>query len=239
MTNPSLTCTGGGHSIAGMETTGIAIVDDQQLFREGLAALIGTVPGFRLLQNAETGRQLLEQLAAGPALPDILLMDMKLPDTNGMELNALLQKTYPAIRVIVVSMYEQERLVYRMIEAGACGYLAKNCDKQELIAAINTTMRSGFYFNFNTMQAMRKAATYKNQTLRTVNNIPFELTEREEEVLQLICKEFTNAEIAAQLFISVRTVDGHRNNLLMKTGCKNTAGLVVFAIRYGLFEVDI
>jgi DNA-binding NarL/FixJ family response regulator len=220
-----------------METTGIAIVDDQQLFRQGLASLINSVPGLELLLEAETGKELMDKLRLAPVLPDILLMDMKLPDTNGMDLNALLQKEYPAIRVIVVSMYEQERLIYRMIEAGACGYLAKNCDKQELITAINTTMKSGFYFNYTSMKAMRNAASFKKHGLRNINDIPFDLTEREEEVLQRICKEFTNAEIAAQLFISVRTVDGHRNNLLMKTGCKNTAGLVVFAIRYGLFEI--
>ena len=136
-------------------------------------------------------------------------------------------------------MYDEERLIYRMIEAGACGYLAKNCDKQELITAINTTVKSGFYFNYSTMKAMRSAATYKNLTIRNISNIPIEISEREEEVLQLICKEFTNAEIAEQLFLSTRTVEGHRNNLLMKTGCRNTAGLVVFAIRYHLFKVSI
>lgn len=217
----------------------IAIVDDQQLFREGLASLIQSIPDFELILESETGTALLEKLKAANALPDVLLMDMKLPDINGFELNELLQKDFPAIKVIVVSMYDNGRLVYRMIEAGACGYLAKNCDKQELVAAILATSRTGFYFNNSTIKAMRNAAVYKKQSLRNVNNIPFELSEREEEVLRLICKEFTNAEIAAQLFLSSRTVDGHRNNLLMKTGCKNTAGLVVFAVRYGLFEVNI
>jgi DNA-binding NarL/FixJ family response regulator len=222
-----------------MQITRIAIVDDQQLFRQGLASLINSVEGFKLVLEAETGKELVDKLTAADTLPHILLMDMKLPDTTGIELNDLLQKKYPAVKVIVVSMYEQERLIYRMIEAGACGYLAKNCDKQELINAINTTLKAGFYFNHTTMKAMRNAGIYKNQTFRNINNIPFELTEREEEVLRFICREFTNAAIAAQLFLSVRTVDGHRNNLLMKTGCKNTAGLVTFAIRYGLFEIGI
>jgi DNA-binding NarL/FixJ family response regulator len=222
-----------------LETIHIAIVDDQLLFRQGLAALINDIPVRKLLFEAETATQLLDKLNEAAVLPDILLMDMKLTDINGPELNAILQKKYPAIRVIVVSMYDQERLVYRMIEAGACGYLAKNCDKQELITAIITTQQSGFYFNHHTMKAMRNSATYKNNGLRNVNHIPIELTEREEEVLDLICKEFTNAEIAAHLCVSTRTAEGHRNNLLLKTGCKNTAGLVVFAIRHGLFEVNI
>jgi DNA-binding NarL/FixJ family response regulator len=222
-----------------MEITRIAIVDDQLLFRQGLAALIAGVKNFELVLEAASGKELEDLLKQAAILPDILLMDMKLPDTTGMELNAMVQKEYPSVRVIVVSMYEQERLIYRMIEAGACGYLAKNCDKQELINAIETTLKSGFYFNYNTMKVMRNAGVYKNQVLHNINNIPIELTQREEEVLKLICREFTNAEIATQLFLSTRTVDGHRNNLLMKTGCKNTAGLVVFAIRNSLFEVNI
>ena len=222
-----------------MGTTSIAIVDDQLLFRQGLAALIQDAKTFTLQMEAESGKELVEKLKQQACLPDILLMDMKLPDISGVELNEIIQKQYSSVKVIVVSMYDEERLIYRMIEAGACGYLAKNCDKQELITAINTTVKSGFYFNHSTMKAMRSAATYKNLTIRNISNIPIEISEREEEVLQLICKEFTNAEIAEQLFLSTRTVEGHRNNLLMKTGCRNTAGLVVFAIRYHLFKVSI
>lgn len=218
-------------------TTLIAIVDDQQLFRQGLAAILSDVPGYNLLLEAETGNDLLNKLETNPALPDVLLMDMKLPDMNGAELNALLQKKYPAIKVIVVSMYDQERFIYRMIEAGACGYLAKNCGKDELVAAINNVMQSGFYFNTGTMLAMRNAGAYQKQGLRNLSNIPIELSQREEEVLKLICREFTNAQIADELFISTRTAEGHRNKLLLKTGCKNSAGLVVFAIRYGLFDI--
>lgn len=222
-----------------MEKIRIAIVDDQQLFRQGLAALINDVGELELVMEAETAKELLDKLKQTDALPDVLLMDMKLPDLNGAELNVILHKEFPAVKVIVVSMFDQERFIYRMIEAGACGYLAKNCDKQELITAITTTVKSGFYFNYSTMKAMRNAALYKSQSVRNINNIPIELTEREEEVLKLICIENTNAEIAEKLFLSIRTVDGHRNNLLAKTGCKNTAGLVVFAIRYGFFEITI
>lgn len=222
-----------------MEKIRIAIVDDQQLFRQGLAALINDEEELALVIEAETAKELLDKLKLADYLPDVLLMDMKLPDLNGAELNMILHKEYPAVKVIVVSMFDQERFIYRMIEAGACGYLAKNCDKRELITAITTTVKSGFYFNYSTMKAMRNAALYKTQSVRNINNIPIELTEREEEVLKLICIEKTNAEIAEELFISIRTVDGHRNNLLAKTGCKNTAGLVVFAIRYGFFEIQL
>ncbi|MFT3980866.1 MAG: response regulator transcription factor [Ferruginibacter sp.] len=220
-----------------MNPVPIAIVDDQQLFRQGLAALIADVQDFQLIIQADSGSDLLQQLEKSAPLPDILLMDMKLPDMNGGELNDIIQKKYPSIKVIVVSMYDQERFIYRMIEAGASGYLAKNCDKDELVTAINNVLRSGFYFNLATMQAMRNASVYKKQGLRNLSNIPIELTEREEAVLKLICKEYTNADIAAELFISVRTAEGHRNSLLAKTGCKNSAGLVVFAVRHSLFDV--
>lgn len=217
----------------------ISIVDDQQLFLQGLAALIKDIDDFDLLYVAETAAELLEKLQEANLLPDILLMDMKLPDMNGLQLNEQLQKMYPSIKVIVVSMYDQERIIYRMIEAGACGYLVKNCSKEELVTAITTTYKAGFYFNLGTMQAMRNAAKFKHQPLHNINNIPIELTRREEEILKLICRELTNAEIAAQLFLSLRTVDGHRNNLLSKTGCKNTAGLVIFAVRFGVYELTL
>ena len=105
--------------------------------------------------------------------------------------------------------------------------------------SINTTYKSGFYFNQVTLQAMRKASLYKSGDIKNLNHIAIELTNREKEILVLLCKELTNAEIAEQLFISSRTVEGHRNNLLLKTGCRNTAGLVIFAIKNELFSIDL
>jgi DNA-binding NarL/FixJ family response regulator len=217
----------------------LAIIDDQQLFREGLAALITDTKELELLYKAETANQLLKYFKENTVLPDILLLDMKLPDMNGSDLNKKIQKEYPSIKVLVLSMYDQERLIYRMIEAGASGYLAKNCNKEELLTAISSIHKAGFYFNMHTMQAMRNAAKFKNQPLHNINNIPIELTKREGEILRLVCQELTNAQIAERLFISLRTVDGHRNNLLAKTGCKNTAGLVIFAVRFGIYDIGL
>src|SRR6185295_17626369 len=115
--------------------------------RQGLASLIDDVEDFELMLEAETGSQLLQSLRQMPALPEVLLMDMKLPDMNGVQLNQVMQKEFSSVKVIVVSMYGQDRFIYRMIEAGACGYLVKNCDKEELVTAIHTTCKSGFYFN--------------------------------------------------------------------------------------------
>jgi DNA-binding NarL/FixJ family response regulator len=215
----------------------ISLVDDQQLFRSGLAALIRSVAGFTLLSEAENGKIFIEQLQTTGTLPHIALIDMEMPEMNGVELIAVLQKKYPSIKVLVLSTYNQERFISKMIEAGACGYLTKNCEIEELVTAINATHNNGFYFNQDTLAAMRKTAQYKSSEIKNISHIAIELTAREEEILVMLCKEFSNIEIGEQLFISPRTVEGHRNNLLQKTGCHNTAGLVIFAIKNNFFQV--
>ncbi|MBK9485135.1 MAG: response regulator transcription factor [Chitinophagaceae bacterium] len=217
----------------------ISLVDDQQLFRSGLAGLIKSVAGFTLLSEAENGKIFIEQLQQSDTLPHIALIDMEMPEMNGVELNAVLQKKYPSIKVLVLSTYNQERFIGKMIEAGACGYLTKNCEIDELVTAINTTHNNGFYFNQDTLAAMRKTAQYKSADIRNLSNIAIELTAREKEILVLLCRELSNIEIGERLFISPRTVEGHRNNLLQKTGCRNTAGLVIFAIKNNLFQVGL
>lgn len=215
----------------------ISLIDDQQLFRSGLAALIRSVPGFTLLSEAENGKVFLDELESSGSLPHIALIDMEMPVMNGVELNAVMQKKYPSVKVIVLSTYNQERFIGKMIEAGACGYLTKNCEIDELVTAINSTHKNGFYFNQDTLAAMRNSSQYKSADLKNLSNIAIELTSREKEVLTLLCRELSNIEIGEQLFISPRTVEGHRNNLLSKTGCRNTAGLVIFAIKNDLFQI--
>jgi DNA-binding NarL/FixJ family response regulator len=215
----------------------ISVVDDQQLFRSGLVSLIRSIEGFSLLSEAANGKIFLEQIEKDNILPHIALVDMEMPEMNGVELNSILQEKYPSIKVIVLSTYNQERFIGKMIEAGACGYLTKNCEIEELSAAINSTFKNGFYFNQETLAAMRKVSEYRSTEIKNINNIAVELTSREKEILLLLCNELTNIEIGERLFISPRTVEGHRNNLLVKTGCRNTAGLVIFAIKNDLFKI--
>jgi DNA-binding NarL/FixJ family response regulator len=216
----------------------IALIDDQNLFRQSLATLITSVPDFELFIEAENGNDFLEKLAAKQQAPDIALMDMQMPGMDGIELNTILHKQYPDIKIIVLSVHANERLIARMIEAGASGYLVKNCDKDELLTAIHTVAKSSFYINSDVLKAIQYSSTHKNKPLKNVNSVAIELSAREKEVLELICREYSTAEIASKLFISMRTVDGHRNNLLAKSGCRNTAGLVVFALRHGLVELS-
>lgn len=220
-----------------MDLIRIALVDDQKLFRQSLASLIKSIPDFALLTEADDGNDFLAKLVSLPEAPHVILMDMQMPGMDGIELNTLLHKQYPDIRVIVLSVHANERLIARMIEAGASGYLIKNCDKEELITAIQTVFKSGFYINNDVLKAIQHAALHKSKPIKNVNAMAIELSAREKEILELICKEYSNSEIAAKLFISVRTAEGHRNNLLAKTGCRNTAGLVLFAVKNGFFEV--
>jgi len=214
----------------------IAIVDDQQLFRKAIAEIIAGIDEFKLILDVENGRLLLDELATLPELPDVVLVDLDMPVMNGVELNIALHIQYPSIKVIVLTVFNQERFITKMITDGANGYLAKNCDIEELILAINAVHKTGFYFNEDCIAALRKASLYGTRKLKNINNLRFDLTDREREILLLICKEYTNSEIAALLHISIRTAEGHRNNLLLKIGCKNTAGLVIFAIKNGLYE---
>jgi DNA-binding NarL/FixJ family response regulator len=219
-----------------MEKIRIAIVDDQNLFRQSLAILINSIPAFSLVADAQSGEELLDILSTISRLPEVLLLDMNLPGMNGIEINEILHAQFPQIKVVVLSVHTQERLIAKMVAAGASAYLAKNCNKDELITAIKTVYSAGFYINKETLMAIQNASAQRNKTIKNFS-APFDLTNREGEVLQLICKEYGNAEIAEKLFLSVRTVEGHRNNLLVKTNSRNTAGLVLFALKHQLITL--
>lgn len=215
----------------------VALVEDQKLFRDGLHALLKDAGDIEVVCVAENGKHFLTILNTDiTLLPDVVLVDMNMPEMNGLELAQVLQAKYRSVRAIVLTVHNQERFVVKMIEAGVAGYLVKNCEIEEVLAAIRAAHKSGFYFNEATMLAMRNGIKNKQQQLKSFANVAVELTERETEVLRLICKELTNVEIAELLHISVRTVDGHRNNLLAKVSCRNTAGLVLFAVTNQIFD---
>lgn len=220
-----------------MDTIKVALVDDQKLFRKGLVSIIQADNSLQLIAEAESAEQLIDMITHNNILPDVLLLDLSMPGMNGMELQAFLHKQYPSIKTLALSMYDQPRFIVKMIEQGASAYLSKNCDAEELVTAIKTIARAGFYFNETIHKALQSDKEKNHGAIKNINNIPIELTKREEEILILICKEYTTEEIAAQLFISTRTVDGHRQNLLIKTGCKNIAGLVIFAVRNNIYTL--
>lgn len=220
-----------------MDRIHIALADDQQLFRQGIASIISAAPEFELMFEAENGALFMNELNTIERPLHIALIDMEMPVMDGMELNAQIQTRYPDTRTIVLSVHFNERLIARMIQAGASGFLPKNCDRDELISAIKTVHKSGFYITDPVLKALQGGSS-KAEVVKNINGIPIDLSPREKEVLQLICRELTNVEIAEQLYISPRTVDGHRNSLLAKTGCRNTAGLVLFAVKYHIHELS-
>jgi DNA-binding NarL/FixJ family response regulator len=217
---------------------GVAIIDDQHLFRQSLAMLIQTVDELEFIADAANGKAFLDILPGIKEKVNVILVDLDMPVMNGVELNRIIQQEHPEIKVVILSVHAEDRILAQMIDAGASAYLAKNCDKDELILAIQTVYKAGYYMNPATIKALQNSSHIKNMH-RQPNNIDESqlLTPREKQVLYLICQEFTNAEIAKKLYISTRTVEGHRNNLLDKTGCHSTAGLAIFAVKHKIFEV--
>ena len=215
----------------------LAIVDDQVLFRKGLKLLISSFEEVELIIQASNGQELLD--AIEKEQPDVILMDLKMPVMDGLEATEKVKATYPQIKVILLTTYDEERLINHMMKVGANGYLLKNEEPEILKEAILTVVEKEFYFNDYVSKALLSGMQKKPKEIRPwegANNIS--LTKREREVLQLICKEHTSAEIASALYISPRTVENHRKSLLEKTGAKNTAGLVIFAIQNQLIDLE-
>lgn len=214
----------------------IALADDQLLFRKGMMALIHQFEDMQIVLEASSGNQLLQALSDQPVLPDLVLLDISMPDGNGLETLQQLKKKYPAIRIIMLTIHEEEKFIVKLIDAGANAYLAKNTEPVILEEAIRSVMSTDFYFNKAMLDAMRHAYKYNKNKIQVDD--PDGLTSREKEILLLICKEYSTPEIAARLFLSERTVEGHRNHLLQKTGARNAAGLVIYAVQKQLFETD-
>ncbi|MBN1768807.1 MAG: response regulator transcription factor [Prolixibacteraceae bacterium] len=208
----------------------LILVDDHQLFREGMQLLLSNldyVNEVKLAANAHELFQLLEQRT-----PDIIFMDIDMPETDGIEACRQVLKMYPGTNIIALSMYGEEDYYTRMIEAGAKGFILKNSGIDDVEASIKNVMAGKNYFSQEILSGLLNSINRKNQPQKNTD-----LSERETEVLYQICKGLSNQEIADVLNISKRTVDKHRENILSKSGTKNTAGLVMFAIKNGVVEV--
>lgn len=214
----------------------LALADDESLFRTGIRLLTEDFDDVQVVMEAENGKDLLEQLSHLETVPDILLLDLNMPKLNGIEAAKILHKEYPDLRVIVLSSYFDRSFITNMIELGAASYLAKNTEPDEMELTIREVANKGFYYSQTVLNIMRENMLKKGK-LRRSSAFQIEITQREREILQLICEQYTTAEIGKKLFISPRTVDGHRNNLLTKLDCRNTAGLVVYALQNQLVKV--
>lgn len=214
----------------------IALADDEALFRRGIALILEEMEDTEIIFEADNGQSMLDQLARAPVQPDVLLLDLNMPVLNGVDAAKALREQYPELRFIVLTTYFSKSFVLSMLELGAAAYLPKNATPELMQTTVREVVEKGFFYNDEVLAIIRGNMVKPS---RQKLSKPFQpnLTAREKEVLQLICEERTTPEIAEQLFISTRTVEGHRNNLLSKLQCRNTAGLVVVALQEGLVDI--
>ncbi len=210
-----------------------AIADDHKIFRRGIIAALADTPELKLVLEAENGKDLIDGLAKNK--PDVILLDLKMPGMDGIETAIQIRKTDLDVKIVVISMYDEDKYVIHLMEIGANGYLLKNAEPEEIKTAIFTAYENGYYFNDFVNKALLKKIVHKSQ-IKPVFNKNVELTSREIEVLKLICHEQTANEIGNQIFLSPRTVEGIRTKLLEKIGVKNTAGLVMYAVKNRIVE---
>lgn len=219
-----------------MQKIKIILVDDEELFRKGIFFLLQREENIEIIFEASNGDELMNFLKENNNHPDIILMDLKMPLLNGVEATKLIRNDFPEIKIIALTSYNTDSFISNMIKIGASSYLLKNASPAEMISTINQVFENGFYYNETVFEIINRQniSNFKPKS----QYVDITLTVREREVLELICQQMSTAEIAERLFISSRTVEGHRNNLLLKTEAKNVAGLVVFAIQNNIVLIE-
>ena len=214
------------------EHVNILIVDDHQMFIDGIRSLLRKFKRFNIIEEAKSGRQAIEILQQRDDI-DLVMTDISMPEMNGVELVKAIKSNYPEIKVLVLSMYNEKDAVDEIIMAEAEGYILKNTGKQELADALDKIVDGGTHYSSQVINTMFS----KVREERAIRANLQDLSEREIEVLKLITEELSSQEIGDKLFISKRTVDSHRKNLLQKTNTKTVVGLIKFAYQNHVVEV--
>lgn len=215
----------------------VGIVEDQMLFREGICSILENWSDMIMVFQSPDGYSVSERLEKSDQIPDVMLIDLSLPPHGGEEYNGwrvveMLGEYYPEMGKIILSAHDDEFTIATLIEKGADGYLLKDCDPDELHEAIVRVYQRGSYINARALSAIQKKLKSNEKSPKDHG----ELSAREVEVLKLVCQQMTTDEIAEKLFLSPKTVNGHRNNLLQKTGSKNVTGLVMYAVKHHLVD---
>lgn len=211
----------------------IAIADDHKIFRKGVILSLKPYTNLEFILEADNGEDLLANIPS--AMPDVVLCDLKMPVKDGIDTTKIITKEYPKIRVIILTMYEDERFVSHLMDCGAAGYLLKNTEPSEIKRAIMDVMRTGFYLNPFVNKILLKK-NYSKQKFNPSLTNEIVLSEREKEVLTLLCMEFTASEIAQKMNISARTVEAIKDRLMERFGVKNSVGLVFYAMKNSLIN---
>ena len=211
----------------------IAIVDDELLFIQGMKLILEQNESLEVTNTAKSGIELLGQWKSGEFEADIILLDLSMPEMDGIDTLMKLNEMNISVQVIILTSHYNDAMIIRLLDEGVAGFLAKNEDPQEVIKTIIKVGEKGFHINDHILQLIRN-----RRLIAKKNKLSEHLSAREIEILRLICEEHTNKEIAQKLFLSTRTIEGHRNRMLLKTQSKNTAGLVLYAVINNIIPID-
>ncbi|HZE84280.1 MAG TPA: response regulator transcription factor [Puia sp.] len=213
----------------------LVIADDHEIFRDGLTLMLSKQDAISLVGQAGDGRELIQLVAEKK--PDVVMTDIKMPGMDGIAASKLLLQKQPNLKIIALSMFEEENLIVEMLEAGAKGYLLKNADKKEILEAIHTVYEGNiFYCKHTSARLASLIVKSKFDPQKKKMNALF--SDREKEIVRLICRQHTAQEIGERLFLSKRTVEGYRTKILEKMEVKNTAGVVVFALKHDMISEE-
>ena len=216
-------------------TTGIALVDDHSLLRNGLAALINSFEGYNVVFEADNGKDFINQLKIH-AVPDIILLDITMPEMNGFETAAWIKQNTPSIKILILSMMDNDEVVISMLKAGARGYILKDSKPVLFKQALDSIRDSGFFMNELVSNKMLNYLTHEEKKGSEMSLVS-ELSEKEIAFLKYACTEMTYKDIASNMQVSPRTVDGYRDDLFKKLNVQSRVGLVIFAIKNGLYKL--
>ncbi|MCW5914164.1 MAG: response regulator transcription factor [Chitinophagaceae bacterium] len=214
-------------------TLKVAIADDHQIFRSGVILSLKPYNHIKFVLEASNGQELIDGIEKD--IPDIVLLDLRMPEMDGIETTKYLNKHYPQIRILILTMFEDERFVGHLMDSGANGYLLKSTDPSEIVQAFADVMENGFYLN-NFVNRVLIKKNYAKQKFSPNLNSELTITDKEKEVLSLVCMEFTAQEIAQRMNISPRTVEAIKDRLMERFGVKNSVGLVFFAMKNSLID---
>jgi len=211
----------------------VAIADDHKIFRDGIKMALKDRDYIKILWEGEDGKDLMHKLRIKQ--PDVLLMDIRMPELDGINAIGLIRKEYEEVKIIVLTMYDDQELITKMMEMGANAYLTKTTDPDEIYQAIISCMNDNFYFN----DLVNKAVLLKLQQKKTARQFypnPVKLSEKEIKILRCIAEDKTTEEISAEVFLSPRTIETIRQKMKEKVGVKTVAGLVMYAMRNRLLD---
>ena len=208
----------------------LAMADDEELFLMGLKSILEKEEDIEVIGTATDGGELLTVFASNASAPDVYVLDLRMKGMDGIETAKQLRVKNPEAKIIILSSHYRDTFLGYMLKLGVNAFLPKNMSPFQLADAIRKVHVKGLFFDEQQMLSVHKELSSGKKPVHPTLTVEHELTKREREILQLICEQYTNPEIAEKLFLSVRTIEGHRNNLLQKTGVKNTAGLVLYAV---------